>query len=435
MSKLRKIAARVVTSVTLIAIVALGARLGFAWNQVRKMPLAAIGVVPFQQETGNIAYALAEGRGFSSAFRTNSGPTAWLTPVYPLMVAGLFRIFGTFTAKAFYAAFFLNSLFSAAACVPIFYAGRKIGGLVVASVAAWLWAIFPNAVIMPFEWVWDTALSALLCATILWATLELAESQKWRDWCLYGLLWGFTLMTNPALGTLLPFLLGWAAWRARKNDNFRIARPLLALGVTILCCAPWTMRNYFVFHRFVPLRSNFAFELWLGNNDIFDWHAVNGRKFITKYEEERRYTQLGEMGYMQEKWAKAIPFIESHPGLVLQLTGRKIVATWLGTENPWHDFLGTDSAFIRMLFVTNLVALVGMLAGSLILLVRRSMYFFPLVVAPVIYPILYYVTHTSLRYRHAIDPVVMLLMALGLGLLRAQKNAVLSLEPTVGAET
>ena len=50
-------------------------------------------------------------------------------------------------------------------------------------------------------------------ATLLWATLELAESHRLRDWCAYGLLWGFTLMTNPSLGSLLPFLLGWAAYR------------------------------------------------------------------------------------------------------------------------------------------------------------------------------------------------------------------------------
>jgi 4-amino-4-deoxy-L-arabinose transferase-like glycosyltransferase len=411
---------RVATSVTLIFIVAMAARLGFAWDQVHRMPPEVVGIVPFQQETGNIAYALAQGRGFSSAFRTNSGPTAWLTPVYPLVVAGVFRVFGIFTAKSFYAVIFLNSLFSAAACLPIFLAGKKIGGGTVASLAAWLWAVYPQAVVVPFEWVWDTTLSALLGAAILWATLELAESQEWRDWCLYGLLWGFTLMTNPALGTLLPFLLGWAAWRARRAAHVPVSKPALALVVTILCCVPWTIRNFSAFHRFVPLRSNFAFELWLGNNDIFDPQAIHGRNVITRFEEERRYTQLGEMAYMQEKWAKAVPFIERHPGLVLRLTGRRVVATWLGTETPVRDFQRTDSLFIRMLFVMNFLSLFGVLAGSAALLVTRSLYWFPVVAVPVVYPILYYVTHTSLRYRHAIDPVVSMLVALGIAFASAR---------------
>ena len=43
---------------------------------------------------------------------------------------------------------------------------------------------------IPFEWIWDTSLSALLAATILWATLALAESDRVRDWCAYGIVVG-----------------------------------------------------------------------------------------------------------------------------------------------------------------------------------------------------------------------------------------------------
>src|SRR5258707_10207656 len=58
---------------------------------------------------------------------------------------------------------------------------------------------FPSAIMIPFEWIWDTSLSALLAARMLWATLELADSDRVRDWCGYGLLCGFSLMTNPSL--------------------------------------------------------------------------------------------------------------------------------------------------------------------------------------------------------------------------------------------
>ena len=61
--------------------------------------------------------------------------------------------------------------------------------------------------------MWDASISALLVATILWATLALAESERMRDWCAYGLLWGVTLMVNATLAALLPLLLGWLAYR------------------------------------------------------------------------------------------------------------------------------------------------------------------------------------------------------------------------------
>src|SRR5271165_7054344 len=116
---------KVATSLALILIVAMGVRVAFAWDQVRKIAPDILGVVPFQQETGNIAYALAEGKGFSNVFRTETGPTAWLAPIYPLMVAATFKVFSVFTARAFFACAGLNILFSSAACMPIFFAGKR----------------------------------------------------------------------------------------------------------------------------------------------------------------------------------------------------------------------------------------------------------------------------------------------------------------------
>ena len=74
------------TSSWLIFLVALLARLGFAWYMERQIPRDVLAPASFAQETGSIAQALATGRGFSSPFGKDTGPTAWLTPVYPLLV-------------------------------------------------------------------------------------------------------------------------------------------------------------------------------------------------------------------------------------------------------------------------------------------------------------------------------------------------------------
>jgi hypothetical protein len=259
-------------------------------------------------------------------------------------------------------------------------------------------------------------LSALLAATILWTTLALAESGRTRDWCAYGILWGFALMTNPALGALLPFLLGWLACPGRlfglNETGVRWKRVVLAAGVAILCCVPWTIRNYTAFHRFIPLRSNLPFELWLGNNDIFDEHARNGRKLITVTEETRRYAQLGEMAYLHEKWQIATSFMALHPALELRLAGRKCAAFWTGLESPLKTFRETDSALMRAILLSNFLTVIGALFGILAVWRRRSAMIFPLAVFPVVYPCLYYVTHADLRYRHPIDPVLCLLTAI-----------------------
>lgn len=399
------------TSLWLIVLVALGARLGFAWDQERKIPREVLGIVPFQQETGNIAYSLVQGKGYSNPFRRETGPTAWLTPVYPFLIAGLFKLFGVETIPAFFAAVFLNSLFSAAACIPIYFVGKRVSGLGVASAAAWFWALLPNAVMFPFEWIWDTSLSALLAATLLWATLVLSESTRLRDWCAYGLLWGFTLMTNPSLGSLLPFLLGWAAFSAYRQRSVHFSKLALALGFAILCCAPWTFRNYLVFHKFIPLRSNLGLELYIGNNENYDPQRPKWPSPITREREILRFFTMGETPFMEEEMRKAIGFIIAHPGVTLKLCGLRMIAFWMGTAAPLRDFRETDSLLIRIIFVCNLLATLGALTGILALYRQKNPFAFPLAVFPIVFPVLYYITHTSLRYRHNIDPVVLVLLA------------------------
>src|SRR5262245_10467165 len=51
-------------------------------------------------ETGKIAYSIATGQGFSSPFQENTGPTAWVAPLYPYLVAGVFKILGIYSPSS-----------------------------------------------------------------------------------------------------------------------------------------------------------------------------------------------------------------------------------------------------------------------------------------------------------------------------------------------
>jgi 4-amino-4-deoxy-L-arabinose transferase-like glycosyltransferase len=389
----------------------MGVRVGFVFQESRKIPREALASVPFQNEVGNVAAAVSEGKGFCCVFREPSGPTAWLAPVYPLLIAAIFKVFGAFTASSFYAAALMNCLFSALACFPVFFAGKRIAGIPTAASAAWLWAFFPSGIMMPFEWIWDTSLSALLAAGLLWATLYVADHPGLRNSLLYGLLWGITLLTNPTFGVLLPFLLGWILVRQRSRGKGSVGQLAACVALMAAMCVPWTLRNAVQFHRFVPIRSNFAFELWLGNNEIFDEHsrAVNR---ITRFEQIHIYGKLGETTFLEEKWRGATNFLRTHPALALRLFARRVVATWLGTEAPWNDLIHADSPLVRFLFMWNAITLVGGVLGLVRLYRTRRFFFLPVAAFPLVFPMVYYLTHTSLRYRHPCDPGLALLLAL-----------------------
>jgi Dolichyl-phosphate-mannose-protein mannosyltransferase len=418
----------IATSLWLIVAAAFVCRVGYAYQQVRETPPEWLASVPFAQEAGNIAMALATGRGFSSPTRRNTGPTAWLAPVYPLLLAGIFRIFGVFTLHAFYAAAGLNIFLSTVTCVPMYFAGKRIAGRGAGSLAAWLWAFFPNAIVIPFQWIWETSLAALLAATILWATLELAGSRRTRDSCAYGLLWGFSLLTGPALGAVLPLLLIWLCYRERRETGGQFARSVVALGVGILCCVPWTIRNHADFHRLIPLRSDFPFELWLGNNEVFDFSSPDVNARVTPYEQSRLYSRLGETAFMQEKWNLALDFIRAHKWLELRLTRWRFMSFWLGSFRPLQDFAMAET-WLRVVLALSFLTGIGSVVGIVVLWRAGSRYVVPAASFILAFPLVYYVTHASLRYRHPIDPIVLTLTAVAIMAARGKDFAVASLTP------
>ena len=394
----------------LIVILALILRIYALAAYVQPRPRQALGAIPFLFEPGNIAYSIASGNGFASPFRVETGPTAWMTPVYPEILAAIFKIFGIYTYDAFLAAALLNITFSTLTCIPLFYVAKRINEPILPALATTLWAIFPNAIIIPYEAMWDASLAALLATTILWATLKLSESPRLRNATAYGLLWGFTLMTSASLGILLPFL---SAWIARRSSKLNTAA--LSLTIAALCCVPWTVRNYNVFHTLVPLRTVMGLSLWLGNNPLADGTSTASLHPIGNSKERTQYIEQGEIAYNQKKQNEAISWIVRNPGRTLQFSARRFTAIWAGgSVHPFDDFRTHKSLNFRWILSFNLFAAAGTLAGILILYRTRNPCAFPIAVFPVIFPLTYYLTLAPTRYRHPIDPVLMLLTAVTL---------------------
>jgi hypothetical protein len=222
-------------------------------------------------------------------------------------------------------------------------------------------------------------------------------------------------MTNAALLSLLPLLAGWMAYRAWKEGRSWFARPALALGVAALCCVPWTIRNYTVFHAFVPFRSTLGLQLWMGNNaasrDVWlgEGHPIHSSA------ERAKYVELGEIAYMQEKREEAIRYMLTHPLREAHLIGHRFIALWSGgTPNPLSDFFRYHSLWFRSVLLFNILAAIGALLGIVVLIRRRNTYAFPAAVFPLVFPWVYYATLALPRYRLPIDPIVLLLAAVAL---------------------
>ncbi|HEY1213522.1 MAG TPA: hypothetical protein VGE93_07795, partial [Bryobacteraceae bacterium] len=93
----------------------------------------------------------------------------------------------------------------------------------------------------------------------------------------------------------------------------------------------------------------------------------------------------------------------------------RFIATWAGgTPHPMADFFRIRSAGFRGVLLFNLFVAVGAWCGMALLAWHRNPYGLPVIIAPLLFPIPAYLTLASARYRHPVDPAILLLTAVAL---------------------
>jgi 4-amino-4-deoxy-L-arabinose transferase-like glycosyltransferase len=365
----------------------------------------------FGYETGRIARAIASGRGFSDPLFEPTGPTALKAPVFPYLLAGIFKLFGIFSVKSAWAILALNSLFSALTCLPVFWMARKSFGQEVAVWAGWTWTFFPYAVYLSTGFVWENILTGLLLGVLFVWTLRLKHPAGLGAWVGYGLLWALDTLANPVVLSVLPFLAGWACYRLRRQNQRWLFPAACAALAFLIALVPWTLRNYRVFHRFMLLRDNFWMEVWVGNNgDTSHWFVAHPSESKTELEE---YDRMGEIAYIAHKQQQTLAFIGSHPGAFAWTSFRRFLYVWTGYWSFDRRYLAQepfDPANIAFCMIVTVPMLLGLRrafreAGDVAMPYALLLVFFPLI---------YYFTHPKLHYRHTIDPEIVVLAVYGI---------------------
>jgi 4-amino-4-deoxy-L-arabinose transferase-like glycosyltransferase len=385
--------------------------LSYMWLTA-KMPVKDF--IPYGYELGRVASAIAGGRGFSSPLRFfDTGPTAWFTPIYPYFVAGIFKIWGIYSFKSRLIIETTNCAFASLTVIPVYAIAQRTFGKSIAIGAAWGWVFLPTSLFFPITWIWDTTLAALFLGLIFWATLAMREAKTVWAWAGYGALCALGVLVNPSLLSVVPFLAGWAVWLSRRDSLPWVKFSAAAVLVFALAMVPWTIRNYRVFGKFIVLRSNFGLELWLGNNagvpDTWSpWLHPND-----SFEEAGKYKRMGEIAFMEEKEWEAYTFMRTHPGDTANFMFRRFINNWLAiTDNP-ADAWGADPLYLKAFIVQNLLFALFTLLGALFLNRTRPVEAFPYMMVLLVFPLIFYLTHSSLRYRFPMDPIMMVLAAYG----------------------
>jgi len=364
----------------------------------------------FAGETGRIAQSIVAGRGFSSPFQGSTGPTAIMPPFYPSLLAGVFRLFEVYTKASALVTLSLDSLFSALTCIPVFLIAQRSFGGRAAVWAGWAWTFFPHAIFFSADFIWVTTLATLMLALLFLAALHLEDSTRVALWIGFGVLTGTGDLIDPVVLSVIPLLVLWMCCRRLQKKQHWFVPALaaaLACGATL---APWMIRNYRVFHTFVPLRDNFGLELYVGNNGN-TWHFAPGGFHPSSTDREmNEYVQIGELAYMKHKQAQAVALIKAHPGDFAELSLRRALYMWTNLWSFSRRYLEAEPLDPPNIFLcTALTALA--LAGLRRAFQRGASSGMPYAIALFFFPMVYYVTHPQDYYRRPIDPIFVVLAA------------------------
>jgi len=358
----------------------------------------------FGWEMGRIGASLASGHGFSDPFGPPSGPTAWEPPLYPHLAAVVFLVFGTYSRASGLVLLTLNSIFSALTCVPILRVARRMFSENVAVASAWAWALLPNVMFWCTRSVWETSLSALLLAMIVWLALSLEDRDGLEPWLEFGVLWGMAALNSPSLLSFLPAAGLWAWRRRAKRGKRSLAGVVLASVVFFACITPWLVRDYRTFGKFIFIRDNFGAELRLGNGNGADGTLMLYLDPPHDPYAMRQFLSMGELAYIAMRQQQAIEYIRADYGRFAGLCLRRLVYFWASPPKP------TEPAWLEpvknSLFLSSSV-LMFWGVGRAMRLRKAGAWLLAWLI--LLYPAVYYVVYAIPRYRHPIEPEMTIL--------------------------
>jgi len=249
----RRLIGRVSTGVWVVLAIALALRLATVGLTLRT-PLSFDPL-----NFSDTAESIAHGDGYPPSNRApGGGASAFRPPGYPVVLAGVYAIAGhAAPSVGRLAGAFLGTL----SVTLIGLIALRLWGKRVGLVALGIAAIAPPLVIFSTSLISEALFVPLVLAAVATALEARSGKRRCRWASATGILVGIASLTRTnGLLLLLPFALAFAPTRPRRRLSAWTPIAIVVLA-TCLTIAPWTVRNWTVFHAFIPISDESGYTL------------------------------------------------------------------------------------------------------------------------------------------------------------------------------
>ena len=310
----------------------------FLFGLLVRLPVGFWFTNAYGSDYAAIARNLARGAGYSLG---NGQPTAWRTPGYTLILAGLMALFGEQRAPLI----ILTSIVGAINASLCSWLGLKIFRRAVGLTAGILYVLIPY--LAQKESATEggfVTLGLLEGLCLLWK----GWSNKRLIWIgLSGLIFAFSYLVRPTIG-LIPIFVSISLLAGIPKDKkplWHIASATILILAFLIGITPWAVRNKKVFGRWYFGQTIFWYTLYHTNHprsfDIYPYYSLDNFMPMFPFANFPRHANEFE----RELWFRQQALTEIrkfHLKEILNRGCRKFLYLWSVRMVPYTNRIGND---------------------------------------------------------------------------------------------
>ena len=299
----------------------------------------------------NIARSLAAGQGYANPFPDRTGPTAWMPPILPYFLAALWWLCEGNRPAVLVIVLLVQTVVLIATGVLTLAIARQT----MRRVGPWtVTAVFVVALLVNFNdcfqanadrWLTLLAVDVIIAGFCLrwgrragtwsqtmsqprWGMVaDHAPAPSWQRAMAWGFVGGLCALTSPVVGFAWAMLCLTQGVRQHAWKSLTLTLLIAALTVT-----PWTIRNYLFLGRWIPVKSNLAYELYqshcLQSDAVLQSRTLGSHPYQKGSRERREYEALGEIRFLDLKAEQFWKAVAANPlDFLDRVAGRFLAAT------------------------------------------------------------------------------------------------------------
>jgi len=365
-------------------------------------------------EYEDIANNILSGEGFQKQ-HLHTTSYSQTTPIFPFLCAGIYAL----TNHSHLAMQLFLIILSCLIALLAYWIAKFLFNRTVGLLAAFLVVLHPGLLFYSIYNIHPLNLDSFLMLSVLLAFLITSTRVNLRSAFMVGCIAGIAILSRPTIILFLPLALIWLALSKDLNRKGLLIFCSCLLVVTTVIISTWTIRNYFVYKRFIFVTTDTGELLWRGNNPIASGSALlpSGESVLENMPEELAEKIYGssELEQMDIFKNEGLGFIISNPAQAAKLIIKKFYYFWwfspqsgLSYSRNWFNLYRIYYISIISFAILSLIKIAGN---------RKSRVFYNaslLILLMLSIALAHSIFYVEGRHRWAIEPLILIFAANGL---------------------